>query len=463
MDQNALILNQNSLPCKTHRCGSLLSSLQRSLPFRHIEEQSIGFLAQAKAWIPDVILLRASVDPSIQEVIESCKEKWNRASIMVLFCPGWNQPSEDLPTLLNDVDDFLSCPFHEAELLLRIRRLLQLKGGTAVASAVGEVKQRFHLASLVGESPCFLRVTEKIPLLARCDTTVLILGETGSGKEVIARAIHYQGPRQGKPFIPVNCGALPDHLFENELFGHAKGAFTDAISAEKGLIGEAEGGTIFLDEVDALSPSAQVKLLRFLQDGEYRPVGSSRPVIADVRVVSATNGDLMQRVKSKLFREDLYYRLNSLLLFIPPLRERMEDVVHLTNYFLSRYAGEHSERAREISKAAMQKLLSYSWPGNVRELESVIGRALVLNTSETVQAADIDLPLSDAEELSQARSLREAKSNAIRVFERAYLANLLSAYRGNITRAANAAGKERRAFQRLLRKYNIERQAFQAR
>lgn len=460
MDQNALILDQNSFPCAANQCGSLLSSLQGSLPFRHIEEQSSSVLAR---FIPDVILLRVSAEPSAQKLIESCKEKWNRASIIALFCPGWSQPIEDFPMLLDEVDDFLSCPFQETELLLRIKRLLQSKSVPAVASTVREMKQRFHLASLVGESPCFLRVTEKIPLLARSDTTVLILGETGSGKEIIARAIHYQGPRQGKPFIPVNCGALPDHLFENELFGHVKGAFTDASSAERGLIGEAEGGTIFLDEVDTLSPSAQVKLLRFLQNGEYRPVGSSRSLIADVRVISATNGDLMQRVKAKLFRDDLYYRLNSLLLFIPPLRERMEDVVHLTTYFLSRYTREHGEKTREISQAAMQKLMAYSWPGNVRELESVIGRALVLNASETLQVADIDLPSSYAEELPQTRSLREAKSNAIQIFERAYLANLLAAHRGNITRAANAAGKERRAFQRLLRKYNLDRQAFQVR
>src|SRR4029077_18008560 len=161
---------------------------------------------------------------------------------------------------------------------------------------------------------------------ADCRATVLISGETGSGKEVMARAIHYQSARSGKPFIPVNCGALPDHLFENELFGHAKGAFTDASSTEKGLIAEAEEGTLFLDEIDALSQSGQVKLLRFLQNGEYRPLGSSRSVAANVRIIAATNTDLFDRVKAKLFREDLYFRLNPLSVIIPPLRERKEDI-----------------------------------------------------------------------------------------------------------------------------------------
>jgi len=312
----------------------------------------------------------------------------------------------------------------------------------------------------VGESECFLGLIEKISLVAKSNAAVLISGETGTGKELFARAIHYHGSRQGKPFIPVNCGALPDHLFENELFGHAKGAFTDASSAEKGLIPEADGGTLFLDEVDTLSPSAQVKLLRFLQNGEYRFLGSSRTAIADVRVIAATNGDLVQRVKLKLFREDLYYRLNSLFLLIPPLRERMDDIGLLTMHFLARYAREKKQHVREISRPALQKLMAYTWPGNVRELESVMTRALVLSASQTLQPEDIDLPSPHSEELSQNKSLREAKANTMRVFEQSYLVNLLTTYRGNITHAAKAAGKERRSFQRLLRKHNLDRHSF---
>ena len=326
-------------------------------------------------------------------------------------------------------------------------------------SLTQDLDDRFNHLSLVGKSECFLRVVEKIPLLARCSTTVLISGETGSGKEVIARAIHYQGPRQGKPFIPVNCGALPDHLFENELFGHTKGAFTDASSAEKGLIAEAEGGTLFLDEIDALSHSGQVKLLRFLQNGEYRAIGASRTGIADVRVIAATNADLLERVRSKAFREDLYYRLNSLSLRVPPLRERGGDVTLLINYFLNRNAREHDRAVREISQAALEKLAAYAWPGNVRELESVLTRALVYTFGKTLEVEDIELTSADHGG-AQTQILREAKSSTIKSFERSYLVRLLTEHQGNITHAANAAGKERRSFQRLLRKHNLDRQLF---
>jgi two-component system response regulator AtoC len=322
------------------------------------------------------------------------------------------------------------------------------------------LKEKQRVIPLVGESPSFLGIVEKISLLAECRTTVLISGETGTGKEVFSRAIHYQSPRSGKPFVPVNCGALPDHLFENELFGHVKGAFTDASSAEKGLIAEAEGGTLFLDEIDTLSHAGQVKLLRFLQDGEYRPVGSARSVNADVRILAATNADLLKQVEKKQFREDLYYRLNALSLSIPSLRDRLEDVVPLSAHFLDRYAREHGQEIRALSAGALDRLMAYSWPGNVRELESLITRALTFTRAPTLQAENIDLPSGSGDALPGAISLREAKNNNVAAFERRYLAGLLAQHRGNVTHAAIAAGKERRSFQRLLRKHNLDRHSF---
>jgi two-component system response regulator AtoC len=324
------------------------------------------------------------------------------------------------------------------------------------------LKEKQRLFPLVGESPSFRRVMEKMSLLAECRTTVLISGETGTGKEVFSRAIHYKSPRSGKPFVPVNCGALPDHLFENELFGHVKGAFTDASSAEKGLIAEAEEGTLFLDEVDTLSMAGQVKLLRFLQDGEYRPVGSARSVNADVRVIAATNTDLQKRVEEKLFREDLYYRLNPLSLLIPSLHDRIEDVVPLTTHFLDRYAREHGQDARTISAHALSKLMAYCWPGNVRELESIITRALTFSRTSMLEAEDIELPMAPGNAIPRSRSLREAKNNTIATFERSYLVGLLAQYHGNVTHAAKAAGKERRSLQRLLHKHNLNRQLFRS-
>ena len=391
-DQSVLILNQNSAPCAADKCDSLLPLLQKSLPVKCIQEQSASRCPDNLSSAPDLILLRPAVGEAAQELIQSCKEKWARASILALLCAKWDRLLEDSASVLTKVDDFLSCPFHESELLLRVRRLLQSKGTTAVSSEKPGTNEALHFGALVGESESFVRAIENILPLAQSDATVLICGETGTGKELFARAIHYHSPRRNKPFIPVNCAALPDHLFENELFGHVKGAFTDASSSEKGLIAEAEGGTLILDEVDTLSPAAQAKLLRFLQNGEYRPLGSSRSVTANVRIIAATNADLFDRVKAKLFREDLYFRLNALSVIIPPLRERMEDIVHLSNHFLTQYARERNTERRGISSDALRKLMAYEWPGNVRELEGLILRALVLTTSATLQPEDINLP-----------------------------------------------------------------------
>src|SRR5215475_317006 len=391
-NQSVLILNQNSAPCAADKCSGLLALLQRSFPIGCVQEGKENLRPEDLPFIPDLILLRISVARAAHKLINSCKRIWSCAAILALFCLGFDEPIDILPSDFDAVDDFVSCPFREGELTLRIKRLLQSKSATKMSAERPEEKRKLHPVSMVGESPCFLRVIEQIPFLAECQATVLISGETGSGKEVMARAVHYQSPRNGKPFIPVNCGALPDHLFENELFGHAKGAYTDASSAQQGLIAEAETGTLFLDEVDALSQSGQVKLLRFLQDGEYRPLGSSRTFTANVRIIAATNTDLIERVKAKLFREDLYYRLNALSVIVPPLRERTEDIVHLSNHFLLEYAKEHNTTRRGISSEALRKLMDYEWPGNVRELEGLILRALVLTFSATLQPEDINLP-----------------------------------------------------------------------
>jgi DNA-binding NtrC family response regulator len=296
--------------------------------------------------------------------------------------------------------------------------------------------------------------------LAGSDATVLITGETGTGKELFARGIHYHSARKGMPFIPVNCGALPDQLFENELFGHARGAFTSAFSQQRGLVAEAEGGTLFLDEVEALSSAAQAKLLRFLQDRVYRPLGSSKSKVGSVRILAATNANLWNEVEGKRFREDLYYRMNVLSLSIPPLRERKEDIPLLVAHFLNQHRKPNGSGPAVLSGSAMQKLLAYPWPGNVRELEGTIQRSVLMCASSVIQSNDIDLPVSDQTNVSSSNSLREAKNCAVRDVERTYLVRTLIAFSGNISQAAKAAGKERRSFQRLLRKYGIDRQAF---
>lgn len=460
MRRNILILDQNSYPCAAQKCGSLAGVLQRSLAVSCTRAPCDSDLPVKLVHTPDLVVLRTSPAQPAHNLIASCKKKWSDLPVLTLYCSRVDQAVET--PILFGCDDFSYCPFHEGELLSRVQRLLKPVATAAVDYENLESDETLHFGALVGKSDKFLQAVKDILPLARSDATVLVCGETGTGKELFSRAIHYQSPRQGKPFVPINCAALPDHLFENEVFGHARGAYTDASSAEKGLIAEAEGGTLVLDEVGSLSPAAQAKLLRFLQDGEYRPLGASRSVTANVRIIAATNEDLWRKVKAKLFREDLYYRLSSLSVAIPPLRERIEDIVLLANYFLRQYARDHGQQPRRISDSAFHKLAAYHWPGNVRELEGVILRAMILTGSAILQPRDIRLPVRDGEALCENTSLREAKTGIVQSFERAYLIDLLTAHRGNVTQAAKAAGKQRRTLQRLLQKYSLNRRSFRS-
>jgi DNA-binding NtrC family response regulator len=304
---------------------------------------------------------------------------------------------------------------------------------------------------LVGESPDFLAILQKIPQIAKCDANVLIEGETGTGKEVYARAIHYRSARASKPFVPVNCGAIPVELVENELFGHERGAFTSAFALQAGLIEEANGGTLFLDEIDCLPPLAQVKLLRFLQEKEYKPLGSTRLRRADVRIIAASNLDLEKATQNGKMRQDLFYRLNVISLTLPPLRERRDDIPLLTRYFVTRYAAEFNKGLNGIAPDALHVLMAYNWPGNVRQLQHVIERATVMAEGSQLTTKDLDIPISP-----DCESLREAKAKEIAKFEKNYIQGLLSVCNGNITRAAEVAQKNRRALWQLIQKYRID-------
>ncbi len=319
--------------------------------------------------------------------------------------------------------------------------------------SVSALKQKIGLGQIIGESPLLLRQLERMPRFAQCDATVLISGESGTGKEIFARTLHYLSPRAGRPFVPVNCGALPEHLVESEIFGHKRGAFTGAATDQPGLIHEAEGGTLFLDEIDGLSRAAQVKLLRFLQDGEYREVGSQKVSHADIRVIAATNADCGHLIRTGSFREDLFYRLNVLSLTLPALRERRGDIILLADHILETKAVRTSEPPKNLSLAALNRLLSHSWPGNVRELENVLTRAVVLCDRDTIELSDLNLPDDGATEKQQ--SFHETKARVVQRFERDFLETTLRAHDGNITRAARAVKKNRRAFWELLRKHDL--------
>jgi two-component system, NtrC family, response regulator GlrR len=354
------------------------------------------------------------------------------------------------------IADFIIPPLRDSEVLVRIRRLLnQVRQEQKTRQMLTE---KLGLQQLIGTSPTFLAETNKIPVVAKSDISVLISGETGTGKEMVGRAIHYLSPRASRPFVPVNCGAIPVELLENELFGHERGAFTGAAGTREGLIQEAENGTLFLDEVDCLPLLAQVKLLRFLQDKEYRPLGSTKAIRGDVRIIAASNANLETAVANGALRRDLYYRLNVVPINLPPLRERPKDILLLARYFLAQYSAKLNSPATEFSSDAQSKLMLYSWPGNVRELEHVIERVVVLCTQRTIQESHIVFP-GENDQLNRL-SFQEMKANVISQFETNYIQNLLIAYKGNISRAAQAAQKERRTFWQLVRKHKIDVQKF---
>lgn len=336
-----------------------------------------------------------------------------------------------------------------------------------------EQKSRFRQLSLCGESEVFVKTLELIEKLALHQATVLIQGETGTGKENAARAIHYLGARGACPFIPINCATIPDELLESELFGHEKGAFTDARQAKEGLVAIANGGTLFLDEVDNLSPKAQAALLRFLQTQEYRPVGAKKILRANVRIIAATNADLKQLIQGGQFREDLYFRLDVLALVMPSLRERLDDIPSIADSMLQRFSQEYQMPIKLLSRQGLLYLQQKRWPGNVRELENALLRAFLLSSGECLEFSQCseysESQVEDALELTQVnepsttsllnslRKFQDAKGEAIALFEKKYLSELMAISHGNVTVAAKIAGKERRALGKLLQKYHINK------
>jgi two-component system, NtrC family, response regulator GlrR len=313
---------------------------------------------------------------------------------------------------------------------------------------------------MIGQSSALRTAVSRLERIARCDAPVMIEGETGTGKELAARAIHYGSARRVRPFIPVNCGAIPDALIENELFGHRPGAYTDARAEHTGLIAHAQHGTLFLDEVDALTPRAQVTLLRFLQDQQYRPLGGGAACSADVRVIAATNADVGKLTDQGLFRLDLLFRLKIMELFLPPLRERRGDVALLAGHFLGVCAGRFGQGDKRLHADTLAWMEDYHWPGNVRELENLVQREYLMADGAVIR---IPPPPVRGEAVSRPGAsgawldFKAAKSRAIAEFERRYLNDVLAAVHGNVTRAAHLVGKERRAFGKLLKKHGIDR------
>jgi DNA-binding NtrC family response regulator len=309
---------------------------------------------------------------------------------------------------------------------------------------------------LIGTSAVLRRALTNVPHAIRTNETVLISGETGTGKELVARAIHYLGSRVSYPFVPVNCGTLVDTLLGSELFGHERGAFTDAHVRAPGLIAHADGGTVFLDEVDALTLRGQVALLRVLQDKTVRAIGSTQDNRVDVRFIAATNTPLRRLVDAGVFRADLYFRLSVFAIDLPPLRERVGDLVLLAAYLLKKHTAPGTA-VPQLSPAAVAALFGYDWPGNVRELENAVIRAMHNSRDGLIRAEDLGLPTSAAlTDAVEPRSFSESKRRIIQEFERRYLTELMIHHHGNVTSASRAAGKERRELGKLLKKHGLD-------
>jgi len=324
------------------------------------------------------------------------------------------------------------------------------------------LQKKVGINRILGRSKAVNQLRYEIECIAPCDVTVLISGESGTGKELTARAIHYLSERSTGPFIPVNCGAIPENLFENELFGHRKGAFTDATLHQEGLVREAEGGTLFLDEIGVISPYIQVKLLRLLQDKEYKALGESKPHKANIRIIAATNQDLSQMVQKSLFREDLFYRLNIVSIGLPPLRERKEDIPLLVDFFLEKYSTQFHKTFKRLPEEIMDAMLNYSWPGNIRELENKVQQVVVKGRRSNVLMNEF-LQLNPAQckkDLTHLVCFKEAKQKAVDSFEREYLMLLMAAYNGDVVNAARRAGKSRTALWNLLSKHNLHPKQF---
>jgi DNA-binding NtrC family response regulator len=401
-----------------------------------------------------IFVLSRSKLKQVGKLIRSVREKFS--VLPILFIAEKFKPDEMFALLNFGATDFITPPLDQMKVLPRLWRLLEHKREQNTLAY--RLKEKLGMQQLVGQSLAFLNEIKKIPTVAKCDANVLITGETGTGKDMCARAIHYLSPRADRPFIPLNCGAVPTELMENELFGHVQGAFTGAATTQAGLISAADSGTLFLDDIDCLPPTSQAKLLRFLQEKEYRQLGAAKLFQADVRVIAATNSDLEVSVAEGKLRQDLYYRLNVIPLIMPALRDRREDIPLLARHFLSRYANDFQKHVNGFAPDAMKMLMLYDWPGNVRELEHVVERALIFSEHNLIREADIQLPQPKSS--ASTASFKEAKANVVNQFEKNYIKGVLHVCEGNITRAAQTAQKNRRAFWQLIRKHQIDVQAF---
>ena len=384
--------------------------------------------------------------------IDLLKEVKKRSpSTLVVVITAYGTIENAVEAMKNGACDYITKPLSPEQIKLAIQKASQHKNLLNENRYLrSEVSQRYNFEQLIGRSPQMRRVYEMIDRVAPTNATVLIQGESGTGKELVARAIHYRSPRKDKPFVKVNCAALPEDLLESELFGHERGAFTGAVSKREGRFELADRGTLLLDEISETSPAFQAKLLRVLQEQEFERVGGSKTIKVDVRVIATTNKDLKQAIREGKFREDLYYRLNVLPIYLPPLRERKEDIPLLVQHFLEKYSRQNGLRIKSLSKKCLDMMMQYEWPGNVRELENVIERAVVMSEGETIFPENISLSSP-----VQKMSLSFPEEITLEEMEKRLILHTLQRTGGNRTEAAKILGISVRTVRNKLKKYGM--------
>ncbi len=376
----------------------------------------------------------------------------------VIVISGYGTIEASVEAMQEGAIDFLEKPFTSKKLFDVLDQALQQSPKAEIQTGE-EAESAAGFQGLIYKSEKIQRVISLVNKVSTGDVNILITGESGTGKELIARAIHNLSNRRLNPFIPVNCGALPENLFESELFGHERGAFTGAVKTKPGLIEFANNGTFFFDEIGDLSLQLQVKLLRMLEDRQIRRVGGHKEIDINIRVIAATNKDLAEQVKESKFREDLYYRLNTIQIHIPPLRERTADILPLAYHYLNELSSKNNRLVQRFSSEAENALEQYTWPGNVRELQNMVSRAYYLCSSRIIQKADLPLPDSGKkialEDHMFEMNYKEAKEYVLERFEVEYLTHQLRKNNGNISQTAQACGIDRRSIHRLINKYKL--------
>jgi DNA-binding NtrC family response regulator len=400
------------------------------------------------------------------ELLELIKRDYPDLTVVMMTAFGGVEIA--VQAMRNGAYDFVTKPFDHETIIVRLEKALErsrlLKENVRLQMAC---RDRDVFQNLVGNSIVMNRLYETIQTVAKTDLTVLITGESGTGKELAARAVHNLSNRGSTSLVAVNCPTLPENILESELFGYKKGAFTQATENKIGLFQEAHGGSIFLDEIGDVSPTIQTKLLRVLQEKEIKPLGDTKSIIVDVRIIASTNQDLEEKMKSGEFREDFFYRLNVLPVKLPSLREHPEDIPMIANHLLEKHCEKMNKPLKKISTELMARFINRTWEGNVRELENVIIQGILFSAADEINPRDIDLDNTGKSESGNSSSLRDipyklAKEETLKQFNHNYIGHLLKAHNGNVTQAARQCGLERQALQQIMRRYAVKADDFRS-